>query len=120
MKIIQLLENSGLLFEGTTYTIENEEKEQTERFLGMLLVTPDASLLVNMLTGKGMLRAGYGTKGGYGTTGDGILRAGYGFLMLHYLLINFEIQHYYNNEPRFHGVYKMNDLLTACLQVRAL
>ena len=28
-----------------------------------------------------------------------------GFLMLPYLLNNFEIQKYYQNEPRFNGVY---------------
>ena len=40
--------------------------------------TLNASLLGNMLAGKGILRAGYGIKGDYGTKEDGILRAGYG------------------------------------------
>ena len=39
----------------------------------MPLGTLGASLLGNMLTGKGILRAGYGNK-----EGKGILRAGYG------------------------------------------
>ena len=39
----------------------------------MLLGTLGASLLGNVLTGKGMLRAGYGNK-----EENGILRAGYG------------------------------------------
>ena len=39
----------------------------------MLLGTIGATLLGNMLTGKGILRAGYGNK-----EGKGILRAGYG------------------------------------------
>ena len=48
----------------------------------MLLGTLGASLLGNMLAGKGMLRAGYGhgkgmLRPGYGH-GKGILRAGYG------------------------------------------
>ena len=44
--------------------MKNETKEQNGRFLGMLLGTLGASLLENMLTGKGMLRAGYGYKEG--------------------------------------------------------
>ena len=39
----------------------------------MLLGTLGAGLLRNVLTGKGMLRAGYGNK-----EGKGVLRAGYG------------------------------------------
>ena len=39
----------------------------------MLLGTLEASLLGNMLAGKGMLRAGYGNK-----EGKGIVRASYG------------------------------------------
>ena len=33
-----------------------------------------------------------------------------GFLMPPYPLTNFEIQKYYQNEPRFNGVYSRNDL----------
>ena len=59
MKIIDALENSGILFKGVTKTIENETKEQRGRFLGMLLGTLGASLLGNLLTGrKGIVRAG--------------------------------------------------------------
>ena len=43
------------------------------RTLGMLLGTLGASLLGNMLSGKGIVREGYGNK-----EGKGILRAGYG------------------------------------------
>ena len=39
----------------------------------MLLGTSGANLLGNLLSGKGILRAGYGNK-----KGKGILRAGYG------------------------------------------
>ena len=42
---------------GITKTIENETKVQKGGFLGMLLGTLGATLLGNMLTGKGMLRA---------------------------------------------------------------
>ena len=33
-----------------------------------------------------------------------------GFLMLRYLLTNFEIQKYYQNEPRFNGGFSRNNL----------
>ena len=39
MKIIEALENSGILLKGGTKTIENETKEQRGGFLGMLLGT---------------------------------------------------------------------------------
>ena len=51
MKIIEALENSGILLKGVSKTIENETKEQREGFLGMLLGTLGASLLVKLLTG---------------------------------------------------------------------
>ena len=38
--------------------IENEAKDQKGRFFGMLLGTLGASLLRNLLTGKGLMRAG--------------------------------------------------------------
>ena len=51
------------MFKVITKTIENERKEQKGGFLEMLLGTLGASLLGQMLTGKGILRAGYGNKG---------------------------------------------------------
>ena len=57
IKIIEVLENSGILLKGVTKTIENETKEQRGGFLSMLLGTLGASLLGNLLTGKGMMRA---------------------------------------------------------------
>ena len=60
MKIIQALENSNILLKIVTKTIKNETKERKGRFLSMLLVTLGASLLGNLLTGKGILRAGSG------------------------------------------------------------
>ena len=65
IKIIEALENSGILLKGVTKTIENETKEQRGGFLSTLLGTLGASLLGNLLTGKGMMRAG-----------EGIVRAG--------------------------------------------
>ena len=67
MKIFQTLENSGILLKGVSKTIVNETKEQSGGFLSMLLGTLGASLLGNLLTGKGIMRAG-----------DGIIRAGEG------------------------------------------
>ena len=76
MKIIEALENSGILLKRVTKMIENETKEQRGRgFLGMLLGTLGASLLGNLLTGgKGIMRAGDGIV----RAGDGIVRAGEG------------------------------------------
>ena len=39
MKIIQALENSGILLKGVTETIKSETKEQKGGFLSMLLNT---------------------------------------------------------------------------------
>ena len=57
----------GILLKRVTKTVHNEVKEQNEGFLSMLLGTLGASLLGNLLTGKGINRAG-----------EGIVRAGYG------------------------------------------
>ena len=46
IRIIEALENSGILLKGVTKTIENETKEQRGGFLSMLLGTLGASLLV--------------------------------------------------------------------------
>ena len=61
IKIIEALENSGILLKGVNKTIENETKEQRGGFLSMLLGTLEASLLGSLLTGgKGIVRAGEG------------------------------------------------------------
>ena len=51
IKIIETLENSGILLKGVTKTIEIESREQRGGFLRMLLGTLGASLLGNLLTG---------------------------------------------------------------------
>ena len=61
MKIVKSLEETGLLIKGVSETIKNEAKEQKGGFLVMLLGTLGASLLVNLLTGKGNIKAGEGT-----------------------------------------------------------
>ena len=55
-KIVKSLEDSGLLIKGLTETVQNEVKEQKEGFLSMLLGTLGASLLGNLLTGRGIYR----------------------------------------------------------------
>ena len=59
MKIVQVLEDSNILLNGVSKRIKNETKEQKRGFLSMLLGTLGASLLGNLLTGKGIVRAGY-------------------------------------------------------------
>ena len=75
MKIVQALEDSNILLKGVTKTIKDETKEQKCGFLSMLLGTLGASLLGNLLTGKGIERVGSGY---HSKKGKGIVRAGYG------------------------------------------
>ena len=67
IKIVKSLKDSGLLLKGLTETVQNEVKEQRGGFLSMLLGTLGASLLGNLLTGRGINRAG-----------EVVLRAAYG------------------------------------------
>ena len=73
IKIVQALEDSNILLKGVTKTIKNETKEQKGWFLSLLLNTLGASLLGNILAGKGIVRAGSGNK-----KRKGIVKAGYG------------------------------------------
>ena len=66
IETVKSLKDFGLL-KGVSETIQNESKEQKGGFLSMLLGTLGASLLGNILAGKGMNRAR-----------EGIVRAGYG------------------------------------------
>ena len=74
IKIVKSLEDSGLLLKGITESVQNEIKEQKGGFLGMLLGTLGASLLGNLLTGKGVNKKGNGIH----RTGERIVRAGEG------------------------------------------
>ena len=67
LKIVKSLENSGLLLKGVSETIQHDAKEQRGGFLSMLLGILGASLLCDILSGKGIIRAG-----------EGKIRAGYG------------------------------------------
>ena len=62
MRIVQTLADSNILLKGATRTIKNEIKHQKGGFLSMLLGTFGASLLGNILAGKGIVRAGSGRR----------------------------------------------------------
>ena len=113
LKIVKSLEDSGVLLKGVCGTIQNEAKEQRGGFSSMLLGTVGASLpgdlLTKNLSGKGVISAG-----------EGVIRAHYGsqikkislkkILIPPHPLRNFEIQAYYQNEPRFNGVFSRYNL----------
>ena len=71
MKIVQALEDSNIFLKGVTKKIKNETRRQEGTSLGMLLGTLGATLLGNLITKKGIVRAGSGNK-----KGKGIVRAG--------------------------------------------
>ena len=84
MKIVNSFEESGLLIKGVRKTIKNESKEQKGGFLKMLLGTLGASLLGNLLVGKGLIATSQGQetmRAGEGTlrAGEGIIRSGENF-----------------------------------------
>ena len=62
MKTVQALEDSNILLKGVTKTIKSETKGQKGGFFSMLLGTLGASLVGNLLEGKGIVRAGSGNK----------------------------------------------------------
>ena len=76
IKIVKSLEDSSLLLEGVTKTVQNEVKGQKGGFLSTLLGTLGASLLGNLLTGTAIYRAGKGK--GINRAREGIVRVGYG------------------------------------------
>ena len=55
IEIVQSLEESSLLVNRVSQTINNKAKKQKGRFLSMLLGTFVASFLGNLLTGKGTI-----------------------------------------------------------------
>ena len=70
-KIVRSLEHSGLLLKEVIENIQNEAKEEKGEFVSMLLSSLGTSLLGNVLTCKGNIRTGYGSKG------KGVITAGY-------------------------------------------
>ena len=112
LKIVKSLENSGVLLKGVSETIQHEAKEQRGGFLSMLLGTLGASLLGDILSkglsGKGVIRAGEGTiRAGYGSKSPSVKK---NLTFPPHPLTNFEIQEYYQNEPRFNGVFSRDNL----------
>ena len=65
----------GLLIKGVTETIENEAKRQKGGFIGMLLTTLGASLLGNLLAGKGAEATSRGATEASQRRGRGVIRA---------------------------------------------
>ena len=59
------------------------------------------SLLTNILAGKGVIRSDDGVI----WAGERVIKSRTGFLMPFHPITIFEIQKYYQNEPRFNGVY---------------
>ena len=115
LKIVKSLEDSGLLLKGVNETIKNEAKERKGGFFSMLLGTLGTSLLSDILLGKkgkGVIRAGEGTaKIGYGSKGSSIKRSSLKKILVPpHPLTNFEIESYYQNEPRFNGVFSRDNL----------
>ena len=75
IKIVKSLENSSLLLKEVIETVQNEVKEQEGKCLSMLLGTLGASLLGNLLAGKGINRAGKSR--GINRASESVVRAGY-------------------------------------------
>ena len=106
LKIVKSLEDSGILLNGITETVKDEVKEQNSGFLSILLGT-FGDLLIKHVSGGAVIRAGEGTI----RAGEGTIRARYGSKNFEsHPLANFEIQAYYQNEPRFIGVYSRDNL----------
>ena len=78
IKIVKSFVDSGLLLKGVTEIVQNEARVQKGGFLNMLLGTLGASLLGNILSGKGINRPG-----------EGIVTAGYGRRFLSAALLNY-------------------------------
>ena len=74
MKIVKSLQESALLIKDVSETIKNESKYQKGGFLGMLLGILGASLLGNLLTGKGAIAASQERR--TIRTSEGTIRAG--------------------------------------------
>ena len=68
IKIVKSLEDFGLSLKRIAETNQNEAKEQKGRFLRMLLGILGASLLGNILAGKGINTAGEFIRNEYGSS----------------------------------------------------
>ena len=95
LKKVKSLENSRLLLEGVNETIKNEAKKQKGGFLSML-----SGKVSRQRIYKGRRKNCYGSKN---------LQLKKKLIPPH-PLTNFEIQIYYQNGPRFNGVYSRDNL----------
>ena len=77
IKIVKSLDDSGLLLKRVSKTVLNEAREQKGGFISMLLGTLDASLLGNILAGKGVIDKSKRKGQGINRAGEGVVRAGY-------------------------------------------
>ena len=75
IEIVKTLEDFGLVLKGVSKTIQNEAKEQKQRFFSMLLGTLGASLLRNILAEKKAIATSQGQ--GVNRAGEEIVRASY-------------------------------------------
>ena len=88
LKVVRSLKDSGLLLEGASKTNKNEANKQKQGFISMLLGTLGASLLGNILSNKGVIRAGEITaRVGYGSKRSSFEKK----LTLPHPLTNFEM-----------------------------
>ena len=94
MKTVKFLEESGLLIKGINETIKNETKKQKEGFLSMLLGAWATGILGNAITGEDKWRHNYSS---------------WKILIPPHSLTNFETKKYYQNGPKFNGVYTRNN-----------
>ena len=76
IKIVKSLEDSSLLPEGVSETIQSEAKEQRVGFLSMLLHKLGASSLGNIWRGKGAIAKRQDQR--INRAGEEIVKAGYG------------------------------------------
>ena len=75
IEIVKSLKGSSLLLKGVSETVQNEAKEQNWGLPRMLLGTLGASLLENILSGKGVNRAEEAAIAK--RQGGGVITAGY-------------------------------------------
>ena len=97
MKRIKSFEELELLIKEISGKIKNKAKEQKGGFLGMLLGTSGAILLGSALTGRRAIRA------------VKVKLEQVKISMPPLPLTNFEIQKYYQTEPKFNDVYSRNN-----------
>ena len=96
MKIVQALEYSNILLERVTKTIKNEKKEQKGEFLSMLLGTLELACQEFFIIRERNCKSWLWNR--------------MGFFMPVHPLANFEIQKYYQNEPRFNGFFSRDNM----------